>query len=90
MGAIYSLPFSPCSFYPYKLNLKTKIRNLTLMELSFSYNLLNSITIMKLQKLKDLQNPKNQLTKEELILIKGGIGCDDIEAGIGNDDIEST
>ncbi len=45
---------------------------------------------MKLQKLKDLQNPKNQLTKEELILIKGGIGCDDIEAGIGNDDIEST
>lgn len=43
---------------------------------------------MKLQKLKDLQNSKNQLTKEELLLIKGGIGSDDIEAGIGGDDLD--
>ncbi len=45
---------------------------------------------MKHQKLKDLQNPKNQLTKDELLHIKGGIGNDDIEAGIGADDMEST
>jgi hypothetical protein len=45
---------------------------------------------MKHQKLKDLQNPKNQLTKEELLHIKGGIGSDDIEVGIGADDMEST
>lgn len=45
---------------------------------------------MTLQKLKDLQNPKNQLTIEELLQIKGGIGNDDIEAGIGADDIECT
>ena len=45
---------------------------------------------MNHQKLKDLQNPKNQLTKEELLLIKGGIGCDDIEVSIGQDDMEST
>jgi len=45
---------------------------------------------MKHQKLKDLQNPKNQLTRDELLQIKGGIGNDDIEPGIGNDDIEST
>ena len=45
---------------------------------------------MKHQKLKDLQNPKNQLTKDELRKIKGGIGNDDIDVMIGNDDIEST
>ena len=45
---------------------------------------------MNLQKLKELQNPKNQLTKEELLIIKGGIGNDDIEVSIGQDDIEST
>ena len=45
---------------------------------------------MKHQKLKDLQNPKNQLTKEELLQIKGGIGNEDIEVGIGQDDMEST
>jgi len=45
---------------------------------------------MKHQKLKDLQNPKNQLTRDELLHIKGGIGNDHIEPGIGNDDIEST
>jgi len=45
---------------------------------------------MKHQKLKDLQNPKNQLTRDELLHIKGGIGNDDIEPGIGNDDMEST
>ncbi len=43
---------------------------------------------MKHQKLKDLNNPKNQLTKEELIHIKGGIGNDDIEAGITGEDFE--
>ena len=45
---------------------------------------------MKHQKLKDLQNPKNQLTKEELLQIKGGIGNEDIEVSIGQDDMEST
>ena len=45
---------------------------------------------MNLQKLKDLQNPKNQLTMEELLQIKGGIGNDDIETGIGADDVEFT
>ncbi len=45
---------------------------------------------MKHQKLKDLQNPKNQLTKDELRHIKGGIGSDDIEVGIGADDMEVT
>lgn len=43
---------------------------------------------MNLQKLKDLQNPKNQLTMEELLQIKGGIGNDDLEAGIGAHDME--
>jgi len=45
---------------------------------------------MKHQKLKDLQYPKNQLTKDELRKIKGGIGNDDLDVMIGNDDIEST
>jgi hypothetical protein len=45
---------------------------------------------MKHQKLKDLQNPKNQLTRDELLHIKGGIGNDDIETSIGADDIEVT
>ncbi|MDB4768739.1 hypothetical protein OAG16_01565 [Saprospiraceae bacterium] len=45
---------------------------------------------MKLQKLKELNNPKIYLSKQELLHIKGGIGSDDIEAGIGNDDIETT
>ena len=44
---------------------------------------------MKHQKLKDLQYPKNQLTKDELRKIKGGIGNDDLDVMIGNDDIES-
>ena len=44
---------------------------------------------MKHQKLKDLQNPKNQLTKDELLHIKGGIGCDDIEAGIVGEDLDT-
>ena len=45
---------------------------------------------MKHQKLKDLQNPKNQLTKDELRKIKGGIGNDDLDVMIGSDDIEAT
>lgn len=45
---------------------------------------------MKHQNLKDLQNLKNQLTKDELRKIKGGVGNDDLDVMIGNDDIEST
>ncbi len=45
---------------------------------------------MHLQQLKDLQNPKNQLTRAALLQIKGGIGNDDMETGIGADDMECT
>ena len=43
---------------------------------------------MKLQKLKELNNPKIHLSKQDLLHIKGGIGSDDIEAGIGGDDLD--
>ncbi len=45
---------------------------------------------MNLQKLKELQNPKNQLTIEELIFLKGGIGNDDIESTIAIDHFEAS